>query len=290
MRTIEFPGWLEDLIYNKFGATRNYEGSMFQSKDWNEEQIKGYLGTYFPRSYGEARYIFDYNFITLSDAAKERFSNCTNMHVLDFCSGTGGQLLGLLDCIEDNFKSVTNVTVSYIDANPIAYLYLDRILKARKEILNSRINVKVEYLICDIKSINDIKIANVWAKCRCSKYDLVMTFKGLCEFVKSDVDAVRKLYTEYMSQFHNLIAEKGFFVVEDVASYVKIEGNDKWMDNLLCDGLSAADKFEYQFSRNQDWEQSIQIKMAKHKELKSNVIWHVLRGVKQWDRHDVPFD
>lgn len=288
MGTVTFPMWLEDMIYNQCGGTRRYEGSMFTSKDWDEEKIKGYLGTYFPRSYGEAYYVFDRTFKILSDEEKKRFSNSTELHILDFCSGTGGQLLGLLDCVERFFEKVTSISVSYIDANPMAYIYLNRILEAWQKEKRSRITIKVEYLVFDIKSICELKVANAWALLQCRKYDFVMTYKGLCEFVNSDPVSVKNFYKEYIERFHKLIKSDGFFVVEDVASYVKQGESERWMDDLICEGLSAADKFEFQSTRNQDWEQKISIEMKEHKPLQTNVIWHILRGEKQWNRHD-PF-
>ena len=93
------PIWLDNYIFNDLKAqySPNHERFDF-NLDLSESDILKYLGTYFPRSYGESFCIFDNLFQNkLYNAIFNAHDNVINIVVVG--CGTGGDLLGLLTII-----------------------------------------------------------------------------------------------------------------------------------------------------------------------------------------------
>ena len=77
----KIPHWLDSYIFDNLGAKYCKSNSDMTVIDWDRGEILNYLGTYFPRSYVEARSIFTVDTL-ISLASKQELS------VLDFGCGT----------------------------------------------------------------------------------------------------------------------------------------------------------------------------------------------------------
>ena len=55
---IIIPKWLDDFLVRDLSAYFIRKNTDLVVLEWNEEDILGYLGTYFPRSYAESYRIF----------------------------------------------------------------------------------------------------------------------------------------------------------------------------------------------------------------------------------------
>ena len=64
-RKVVLPTWLDTLIFNDLSANYCRQNKDMVVLEWNFDDIKKYLGTYFPRSYAESFCIFSNFFSTL---------------------------------------------------------------------------------------------------------------------------------------------------------------------------------------------------------------------------------
>lgn len=88
--------------------------------DNDEEKNKKYLGTYFPRSFVEAYRIYDNIF--LNELILNEFNKKYELNILDIGSGTGGNLIGLLNVLVKKLNN-KHFKIHSFDGNKIALLY-----------------------------------------------------------------------------------------------------------------------------------------------------------------------
>ena len=85
------PHWLDLALFNHLSAVYSPEYKKFEyNLDIDSEDVKVYLGTYFPRSYAEAFCIFDDLF--KSRQYMEELKRVPVINILDYGCGTGGFL------------------------------------------------------------------------------------------------------------------------------------------------------------------------------------------------------
>lgn len=57
-RKVVLPTWLDTIIFDDLSASYCRQKKDMVVLEWNRDDIKKYLGTYFPRSYAESYCIF----------------------------------------------------------------------------------------------------------------------------------------------------------------------------------------------------------------------------------------
>lgn len=179
-----FPSELEDFIFNDLRGSYEREPIKVQhTLKYDENDMKKYLGTYFPGSFSESYAIFSNLFC--NESIRNNFEIKKDIYILDIGSGTGGNLLGLLwfmkkFLLDFEYKKIHIVS---LDGNYCA-LDIQRKLIERffpnntdffqKSIIFSRDNFKEK-----IKNIiHDYKITN--------KFDIIMSFRFINEFYRED--------------------------------------------------------------------------------------------------------
>ena len=108
--------WLDAFIYNKLEASYDPRYRRFAyNDDLTEEEARIYLGTYFPRSYGENFLIFENLF--MHPGVRARIESKRHLSILSMGAGTGGDIVGLLTALDKFFPSNINVSITALDAN-----------------------------------------------------------------------------------------------------------------------------------------------------------------------------
>ena len=74
------PKWLDSLIFDDLSASYCRQNQDMVVLEWDCDNIKKYLGTYFPRSYAESFCIFS-NFLSKK---KGVYENCQELSVRKF--------------------------------------------------------------------------------------------------------------------------------------------------------------------------------------------------------------
>ena len=206
---VDLPNWLDRYLFFDLGAKYSPNHSRFEyNLNLNIDEIKVYLGTYFPRSFVEVKSIFEEfsqnsNYLSL---VGER----TSVSILDLGCGTGGDLFGLLSFLEKYEPSLESVKLLAIDGNQMALRFFEKIMAEFKK--HSRL--KIDYRIGPvfIESENDL---NLVSDVLLDKYDLILSCKAICEMLaKKRIE--NRAYKQMASMLSSKLTDEGIMLIEDV--------------------------------------------------------------------------
>lgn len=130
-RKVVLPTWLDALIFNDLSAIYCRQNKDMVVLEWNSDDIKKYLGTYFPRSYAESFCIFN-NFFSKE---KYVYENCQKLSVFDFGCGTGGELIGFIIAVAKQLPNIKKIKIRALDGNAYALRCLESILEKTAKVL-----------------------------------------------------------------------------------------------------------------------------------------------------------
>lgn len=239
----ELPHWLDELIFKQLGAKYCRSNRDMTVIDWDKNDVLNYLGTYFPRSYAEAYCIF---FNTLSPLQNfcprcgatgywlEEWFFKTEISVFDFGCGTGGEIIGMLDALDalKEFKpGIRKVNIVAFDGNQHALRLFEKIIKAYSE--KSNIDICYNVLPFEIDDFYDLSILDSVIT---QKFDVVMTFKAICEFVTKDRFEKQNAYKHFAQCFLPKLTDDGIMLITDVTSYNNV--SQEWLPKMMDSGLA----------------------------------------------------
>ena len=210
------PIWLDDYIFKTLKAqySPNHERFDF-NLDLSESDILKYLGTYFPRSYGESFCIFDNLF------QNKAYNTLFNLHdrVINIAvigCGTGGDLLGILTVIEKYTEIQRNINIVAIDGNVEALQIMCNIIERYTSICRHRISLKTIHYT--FGNISNFAIANVGER---GNFDFVLSSKMICEVIASGGGKNDNAYFDFVKKFLPLLNKYGILYLLDVTTRQK---------------------------------------------------------------------
>jgi len=227
---VQLPKWLDDLIFEQLGAKYCRSNADMTVIDWEKNDVLNYLGTYFPRSYAESYCIFTDLFCD----CYESYSNKSELFILDFGCGTGGEILGLLSCIELFLKDVSDIKIVGIDGNQHALRLLEKMVEEFKK--TSRLNITIQLAPITIGNFYDLTILDEMIA---GKFDIIMSFKAICEFVTKDQFDGNNPYAHIVKTYIPHLNNMGIMVLVDVTTYNNTF--KEWLPNMLDKGLALVD-------------------------------------------------
>lgn len=258
------PQWLDDLIFTKLGAHYCRSNCDMTVIDWDKGDVLNYLGTYFPRSYAEAKGIFGEFF----GKAKAEWAQHEELSVFDFGCGTGGEIVGLLTVINEALPSVQTVRVHAFDGNQHALRLLETVVEAMKKHVSFEIDLTLMPLKLD--DFYDLSLLDGVLK---DKYDILMTFKAICEFVTKDQFEKTNPYMHIAKFLMSKQKEGGFTVLVDVTT--RNDVSKEWLPVMMDKGIRAAN-CELAM-RNKGYNQQYIISHSKMNRDVSKVAWRIIR-------------
>ncbi len=203
------PHWLDKFLFEELSAMYAPEHSRFEyNLDLTENEVRVYLGTYFPRSYAETFCIADNLF--QNSKIKETFNSKRNIRILDFCSGTGGELLGLLSSIDKYFADRKTLEIVACDGNNVALNNLSLILSRYSSYSSNCIDVRtIECKVSSEESLAKLAIPH-------GEYDFILCNKAVCELISRDVIPLGyKVIAQYLGK---MLSVTGLFLLLDVTT------------------------------------------------------------------------
>lgn len=228
-KNITIPSWLDEIIFNDFEAIYQPRPlDVVYNPDQSFEFVRVYLGTYFPRSYAEAYHII--NNLLLNDLYKKSLSDLEELDILDFCCGTGGELVGLLVAINENLPNVKRVKINAYDANPNALRHLYKIKGKIERQFKFQIILDIQCLFVETKQhIQDVvNFSNV-------PYHFILSFKAINEFVQKNTFGEKNPYELIALYFSPLLANNGILIITDVTS---MANNGSYYPQIMNSGLN----------------------------------------------------
>lgn len=204
------PQWLDNLIFEQLGAKYCRSNADMTVIDWDKNDVLNYLGTYFPRSYAESYCIFSEFFSKWPN----RFINKTELSVFDFGCGTGGEIIGLVNAIKC-MPNLHNIHIHALDGNYHALRLLERIVRVYSDKTNYNIILDVIPL-----TIDDFYDLGATTKLLSKEsFDIIMTFKAICEFVTIDRFEKQNAYLHFVRSFLPKLTQDGIMTITDVSSF-----------------------------------------------------------------------
>ncbi|MFA7136659.1 MAG: class I SAM-dependent methyltransferase [Bacteroidales bacterium] len=203
------PDWLDSYIYNELGAIYSPDYVRYEyNLDLSKEEVKTYLGTYFPRSYGEAFCIFD-NLLSNENYLSE-IQQKKEFSVLDFGCGTGGEIVGLLMILAKYLPNLENVNILALDGNHHALRRLESIIEQLKPHCSYSINLNVGPIA--ISDNSDIELMKDVIQ---GSFDYILSFKAICELI-SKKRILGNAYKYIAEILASKLAKRGIMVILDV--------------------------------------------------------------------------
>ena len=220
------PHWLDLALFNNLSAVYSPEHKKFEyNLDIDSEDVKVYLGTYFPRSYAEAFCIFDDLF--KSRQYMEEFKSVPVINILDYGCGTGGELIGLVVALSKHVFTSKTINIFAIDGNNDAIKALKKLI----EILSSNVRHKIS-LTCLNKTITceeDFQISGV-PECH-----FILNSKMVCELISKKITD-GNCYYKIADSLAKLLADNGILYILDVTT--KDEHSNLFYPQLMNQGLN----------------------------------------------------
>ncbi|MGQ1889050.1 class I SAM-dependent methyltransferase [Thermophagus sp. OGC60D27] len=225
------PTWLQQRIFEIHDAKYAPDHKRYEKNlELSDDELKVYLGTYFPRSYGESFCVFDniFNNRQYSDlASKEEIS------ILDIGCGTGGNLIGLLVALNKYSIATKKVNILAIDGNLNAL----RILSDLVESFAPKATFAIK-LITKTQSIHSAKDLEWLSN---STYDFIMSFKMGCELI---AEGNANFYYDLTTLCLPMLSESGLFLLLDVTTKVGITYNPILLNTQINRAIKDLIKYQ----------------------------------------------
>ncbi len=223
---VVLPEWLDTLIFKKLGASYKRLNRNMTNINDGEKETLNYLGTYFPRSFTESFCIFK----RLIAKKVLDYSSKTEISIFDFCCGTGGEIIGLLSVLIPMFPNIKKVVIKAFDGNPIALGKYEEIQK----VFSSKTNVEIDYKIIPI-CLDDLYDLETLDSAIKDKFDIVMTFKAINEFVSIRRFEEKNPYSHIAKSLIKKVIGNGVLLFVDITT--KDTQSQEWLPKMMDSGL-----------------------------------------------------
>lgn len=209
------PAWLDKELFDVHHARYDPDWQKFQHNlDLTEDDLRVYLGTYFPRSYVEAFCIIDNLFQNIN--YHQTWNGKNDVNILDIGCGCGGNLIGLLTCIEKYLHSVKRINITVIDGNQLALNVLETLINAFATRTTKHIDFTPVHK--KIKTVKDLPDFNP------PQFDFIASFKMGCEIISKGEGLCDNTYYELLSKYANTLSKTGLFLLLDITTKTNTGG------------------------------------------------------------------
>ena len=207
-RTV-LPHWLDRYIFESLNATYAPEHNRYEyNLDLSEDELKVYLGTYFPRSYAELFCIIDnlFHHAVIKNIIQEKSS----VRILDFGCGTGGELLGLLTALDKYMTNPLKINISACDGSDDALAILQQLVSRCAEKTRHMIALECRNKVMSAESdLNGEPLG--------TDFDFIICSKMACELLSHNIIKTN-VYYKLASALCPLLSKDGMLILLDVTT------------------------------------------------------------------------
>ena len=221
------PSYLDDSIYGEFFGAK-YQPD-YQRYEYNlnltEEELLIYLGTYFPRSFGESLCIFSPIIRTETVNSELRKKDCIN--ILDIGCGSGGEILGLLHVLEIIKESSIPVNIYSFDGNQLVQDILMELVSQFQNATKTKRRIQIYTNVQRIDGISDID--TIKTNIGGLNFDFILCNKMCNELISKG--PIKDAYQLICNSFTPLLDSNGLLLILDVTT--KDEKSSRFYPELL---------------------------------------------------------
>ena len=230
--------------------------------DWGKDDVLKYLGTYFPRSYTEA-YCIVSQYLDVANP----FSEKTEVSLFDFGCGTGGEIIGTITAIIEKNLNLQHINILALDGNYFALRTFEKILV--KYCTKSSIHITYKVIPLEIDDFYDLSVLDSVID---QKFDMVISFKAICEFVTKQRFEQNNAYTHMAKFFLPRINSGGILLLADVTTYNNV--SQEWLPHMMDEGLAKANCKVV--AKNNGYNQAFFVTHSRKKEDISKIAWRLI--------------
>lgn len=243
-RRIVLPKWLDSFIFDDLSACYCRQNKDMVVLEWNKDEIRKYLGTYFPRSYAESFCIFS-NYLSKESRV---YKNCQELSIFDFWCGTGGELIGFIMAVVKHLPNIKRIVIRALDGNTYALRDLECILEKTSQVLHLDIeSYLIPYIIDDFYDMK--MVDNIITQ----SYDFIISFKAICEFLTKQQFEQQNPYEHIINLFMPKLSSKGVICLADITSFNAV--SQDWLPIMLDNAAKTcnADTLYRNIGFNEDY-------------------------------------
>lgn len=264
-RRVALPKWLDSFIFDELSACYCRQNKNMVVLEWGKDDIRQYLGTYFPRSYAESFCIFN-NYLSKESHV---YNNTQKLSVFDFGCGTGGELIGFIMAVAKQLPNIKKIVIRALDGNTYALRVLECILKKVSYVLDLDIELHTVPIIID-----DFYDMGVVDNIITQSYDFIISFKAICEFVTKQQFEQQNPYEHIIRTFMSKLSSKGIFCLADVTSFSEV--SQDWLPIMLD---NAAKKCNVDILyRNVGFNEDYRVSHKCHTNDISKIAWRIYKN------------
>lgn len=262
---VVLPKWLDDYIFNTLSAKFCKQCKDLVVLNWDANDILCYLGTYFPRSYAESYCIFSQYLLN----NKNELSNNEEVSIFDFGCGTAGELIGLLIALNERRSNIKQVHIQALDGNHHALRNLEQILTEVQKYVHFLVDYQViPFVIDDFYDLSLVESVCL----KDTQYDIVISFKAICEFVTKQQLEERNPYEYLLQTFSSHISAKGLICLADITSYSDVAHD--WLPKIIDQGINASSMTTK--DKNENYNEIYYITHSHKQNDTSKIAWRIL--------------
>lgn len=268
---VYLPQWLDECLFANLKANYCCSNSDMTVIDWNKNDVLNYLGTYFPRSYAEA-YCICCNFFTLYS---QNWKSKKEISVFDFGCGTGGEVFGLLKAINRCLPNVKQVKIIALDGNQYALRLFEKVANA----YSTHVNIEIKYRVVPVE-IDDFYDLSILDSIISEKFDIIMSFKAICEFVTKERFEQQNAYKYIAQSFLPKLKSDGIILFVDVTTYNNV--SQEWLPMMMDKGLASVNCRIVQ--SNKGYNQIFTVSHSKRLRDVSKIAWRIIQKLNNHEK------
>lgn len=261
---MKLPDWLDKYLFEELGAKYLPSYSDMTNIHDDKEKVPNYLGTYFPRSYAESYSIFSNYF----DSHLSEYDKREELSIFDFGCGTGGEIIGLLTVLNEKFRNLKKAKIVALDGNRHALLKYEKILSEFQKTSSLEISNRTSEIIID--DVYGLSVLNSVMK---EKFDIIMTFKAICEFVTEQQFETANPYEHIIKFMLPKLNDHGIILLEDVTT--KNSVSQEWLPKMMDRGLNNTKCVVV--DKNEGYNQTYMITHSHKPNDVSKVAWRIIK-------------